>query len=135
MSHRLDLYQVISFIWYTASVSAGARGKDERSEMSWNEKVAAALARLEKPSPKTSAEELREIIDDVVIGKSRTEIVEMHQLDPVITALARVTMAIQGKGAVWPLAEGGWYASQGKEQPYIVAPDFATAWKHARGLI
>lgn len=102
--------------------------------MNWNQKIAAALAKLEKPSPKTSAAELREIIDDVVIGKLRSEIVKMHGHDPVITALARVTMAIQGEGEVWPIVKGGWYARQGIEQPYSVAPGFATAWKEARDL-
>jgi hypothetical protein len=32
------------------------------------------------------------------------------------------------------LEAGGWYAFQGYEHPYKVAPGFAVAWKQARGL-
>ena len=41
---------------------------------------------------------------------------------------------VQGTGRVLPLDAGGWYAFQGHEQPYEVAPGFAAAWKKARGL-
>jgi hypothetical protein len=102
--------------------------------MSWVEKVAAALVKLEKPSPKTSVAQLREIIDDVVIGKTSTEIVEKHGIDPVKTVLARVTTATQGSQKVQPLADGGWYAFRGRAQPYSVAPGFVAEWKKARGI-
>ncbi len=37
-------------------------------------------------------------------------------------------------GRVRSLATGDWYELKSDDQPYVVASDFAAAWKKARGL-
>jgi hypothetical protein len=102
----------------------------------WNGQVADALTHLEKPGRKLSRAEYCEIIDAVVTGKlTAAEIAEKYGThDLVMTALGHVTTAIQGGDRVRPLAEGGWYAFKGHDQPYAVASGFVDAWKEARGL-
>jgi hypothetical protein len=106
------------------------------STTDWKGQVVDALAHLVKAGRKLSPAEYREIIDDVVIGTlTAAEIAEKHGThDLVMTALGHVTTAIQGGGAVRPLAEGGWYVFKGHHQPYAVAPGFTAAWKEARDI-
>ena len=64
------------------------------------------------------------LIDDVVAGKfAAAELAVIHGLpqEGVRTTLGRVTRAV-GTGGVRSLDAGGWYAFQGYEHPYKVAP-------------
>jgi hypothetical protein len=63
------------------------------------------------------------------------ELAVIHGLpqEGVRTTLGQVTRAV-GTGGVRSLEAGGWYAFQGYEHPYKVAPGFAAAWKQKRGL-
>jgi hypothetical protein len=75
------------------------------------------------------------LIDDVVAGKlAAAELATIHGVpqEAVKTTLGQVTRAA-GMGGK-SLEAGGWYAFQGYEHPYKVAPSFAVAWKQARGL-
>jgi len=73
------------------------------------------------------------IIDD--IGKlAADELAMIHGIPEawIEVTLGHITRTAQGAGRVLPLAGGGWYAFQGHEHPYEVAPGFAVAWKKAR---
>jgi len=74
-----------------------------------------------------------DVIDDVVAGELKAPVIEDKHgsHDVLISALAHVTMTVQGQGSVLPLAEGGWYQRVG--DTYTVAPGFAAAWRAARG--
>jgi hypothetical protein len=76
------------------------------------------------------------LIDDVVAGKfAAAELATMHGIPQqwIRTTLGQVTRAL-GTGPLRSLEAGAWYAFKGHEQPYVVAPGFAAAWKRARGL-
>ena len=75
------------------------------------------------------------LIDDIVAGQfAAAELATIHGVpqEAVKTTLGQVTRAA-GMGGK-SLEAGGWYAFQGYEHPYKVAPSFAVAWKQARGL-
>jgi hypothetical protein len=76
------------------------------------------------------------LIDDVVAGKFDVgDLATIHGMPQewISTTLGHITRAV-GTGRVRPLETGGWYAFQGYEHPYGVAPGFIAAWKQARGL-
>jgi hypothetical protein len=104
----------------------------------WADKVSHAITNLEiKTDRVLEPGQSLAIIDDVVEGKLAVyELAIIHGIPEawIKVTLGQVTRAVQGKGRARPLDAGGWYAFRGHEHPYEVAPDFATAWKKARGL-
>jgi hypothetical protein len=104
----------------------------------WTDKVKDAIANLETKTGRViEPDQALAIIDDVVEGKlAADELVMIHGIPEawIEVTLGHVTRMVQGTGRVLPLDAGGWYAFQGREQPYEVAPGFAAAWKQARGL-
>ena len=103
----------------------------------WAAKVSNAINTLKlKTDRVVEPDQSLALIDDVVAGKfAAVELAAMHGLpqEGVKTALGLVTRAC-GTGSVRSLEAGGWYAFQGYDHPYKVAPGFAAAWKQARGL-
>jgi hypothetical protein len=103
----------------------------------WAAKVRDAITNLEIDTGRVlKPTKALAIIDDVVAGKfAAAELATIHGIpqDWIETTLGHVTRAV-GTGRVGSLAAGGWYAFQGYEHPYAVAPGFVTAWKQARGL-
>ena len=75
-------------------------------------------------------------LDALCSGAATNRDALMQQLDVtedgILSLLANVTMAIQGKGKVLPMAEGGWY--EGGPEGYRVNPDFAREWLARRGM-
>jgi hypothetical protein len=104
----------------------------------WTDKVRHAITNLEAKSARLlEPGQALAIIDDVVEGKlAAYELAIIHGIPEagIKATLGQVTRIIQGTGRAMPLDAGGWYAFQGHEQPYEVAPGFATAWRKARGL-
>jgi hypothetical protein len=102
----------------------------------WANKVRAAITNLQANSHRALEPDQAVAIDDVVEGKlAPYERAIIHGIPEawIEVALGHVTRVVQGTGRVLPLDAGGWYAFQGHEQPYEVAPGFAAAWKKARG--
>ena len=103
----------------------------------WAAKVRNAITKLEINIGRVlEPDRSLAVIDDVVAGKfAAAELATIHGIpqDWIETTLGHVTRAV-GTGRVGSLAAGGWYAFQGYEHPYAVAPGFVTAWKQARGL-
>jgi hypothetical protein len=103
----------------------------------WFAKVRNAIMNLELKTQRVlDPDQSLALIDDVVAGKfAAAELASIHGLpqEGVKTTLGQVTRAV-GMGRVPSLEAGGWYAFQGHEHPYQVAPGFAAAWKQARGL-
>jgi hypothetical protein len=104
----------------------------------WTDKVRAAITVLEiKTDRVLEPGQALALIDDVVEGKlAAYELAIIHGIPEagIKATLGQITRTVQGTGRVLPLAAGGWYAFQGHEHPYKVAPDFVAAWKKARGL-
>ena len=104
----------------------------------WADKVRDVITNLETKIDRVlGPNQSLAILDDIVAGKlDVAELAVIHgiQQDWIETTLGHVTHVVQGAGRVLPLAAGGWYAFQGYEHPYEVAPGFAAAWKKARGL-
>jgi hypothetical protein len=102
----------------------------------WAAKVRDAIANLEINTGRVlEPAKALAIIDDVVAGKfAAAELAMIHGIPEewVRTTLGHITRAV-GTGRAQSLAAGGWYAFQGHEHPYAVAPGFAAAWKQARG--
>jgi hypothetical protein len=99
----------------------------------WAAKVRAAIANLQVDTDRVlEPAKALAIIDDVVAGKFATaELATVHGIPQewIRTTLGHITRAV-GTGRVRSLAAGGWYAFQGHEHPYAVAPGFvAAAWK------
>ena len=63
--------------------------------------------------------------EEVLAEKLRLEV--GLSKDGFMTILSNVTMAIQGKGSVMPLAMGGWYSNQ--NGVCMVHPNFRKAWQ------
>jgi hypothetical protein len=104
----------------------------------WTDKVRNAIANLDTEIGRVlEPGQALALIDDVVEGKlAAYELAIIHGIPEawIEVTLGHVTRMVQGTGRVLPLDAGGWYAFQGREQPYEVAPGFAAAWKQARGL-
>ena len=104
----------------------------------WADKVRAAITNLETKTDRVlEPDQALAIIDDVVEGNfAAAELATIHGIpqESIRTTLGHVTRMVQGTGRVLPLDAGGWYALQGHEHPYKVAPGFAAAWKKARGV-
>jgi hypothetical protein len=104
----------------------------------WTDQVSNAIANLETNTDRVlEPARALAILDDVVEGKlAAYELAIIHGIPEawIGVTLGHVTRMVQGTGRVLPLDAGGWYAFQGHEQPYEVAPGFAAAWKKARGL-
>jgi hypothetical protein len=104
----------------------------------WADKVRAAITNLQTTSHRVlEPAQALAIVDDVVEEKLESdELAMIHGVrqEWIETTLGHVTRTVQGTGRVLPLDAGGWYAFQGRGQPYKVAPGFAAAWKKARGL-
>ena len=103
----------------------------------WANKVKAAITNLETKSRVLEPNQALAIIDDVVEEKlAAYELAIIHGIPEtwIKVTLGHVTRMVQGRGRVRLLDAGGWYAFQGHEQPYKVAPGFVAAWKDARGL-
>ena len=104
----------------------------------WTDQVSNAIANLETNTDRVlEPARALAILDDVVEGKlAAYELAIIHGIPEawIEVTLGHVTRMVQGTGRVLPLDAGGWYAFQGHEQPYEVAPGFAAAWKKARGL-
>jgi hypothetical protein len=103
----------------------------------WSDKVRNAITNLETKSKVLEPDQALAIIDDVVQGNlAAAELARIHGIpqESIRTTLGHVTRMVQGRGRVVPLDAGGWYAFQGHEQPYEVAPGFAAAWRKARDL-
>jgi hypothetical protein len=104
----------------------------------WTDKVRLAITNLELKSNRVlEPGQALAIIDDVVEGKlAAYELAIIHGIPQawIELTLGHVTRMVQGRGRILPLDAGGWYAFQGHEHPYKVAPGFAAAWKKARGL-
>ena len=102
----------------------------------WAAKVRDAITNLEiKAGRVLEPDQALALIDDVVEGKfAAGDLATIHDLpqECIRTTLGQVTRAA-GMGGK-SLEAGGWYAFQGYEHPYKVAPGFAAAWKQARGL-
>jgi hypothetical protein len=103
----------------------------------WAARVSNAINNLKlKTNRVVEPDQSLALIDDVVAGKfAAAELAVIHGLpqEGVRTTLGRVTRAV-GTGGVRSLEAGGWYAFQGYEHPYKVAPGFAAVWKQVRGL-
>jgi hypothetical protein len=104
----------------------------------WTDQVSNAIANLETNTDRVlEAARALAIIDDFVEGKLMAyELATIHGIPKawIEVTLGHVTRMVQGTGRVLPLDPGGWYAFQGHERPYEVAPSFAAAWKKARSL-
>jgi hypothetical protein len=104
----------------------------------WTDQVSNAIANLETNTGRVlKPGQALAIIDDVVEGKlAADELAMIHGIPEawIEVTPGHVTRTAQGAGRVLPLDVGGWYAFQGHEQSYDVAPGFAAAWKKARGL-
>jgi hypothetical protein len=104
----------------------------------WANEVKAAITHLQTKTHRVlEPDQALAIIDDVVEGKlAAYELAIIHGIPEawIEVTLGHVTRMVQGTGRALPLDAGGWYAFQGHEQPYKVAPGFAAAWKEARGL-
>jgi hypothetical protein len=104
----------------------------------WADKVKDAITNLETKTGRViEADQALAIIDGVVEGKLAVEELAMIHGIPeawIEVTVGHVTRKAQGTGRGLPLDAGGWYAFQGHERPYEVAPGFAAAWKKARGL-
>ena len=102
----------------------------------WADKVRAAITNLDKKTDRVlEPSKALGIIDDIVEGKlAADELAMIHGIPEawIEVTLGHITRTAQGAGRVLPLAGGGWYAFQGHEHPYEVAPGFAVAWKKAR---
>jgi hypothetical protein len=103
----------------------------------WADKVRVAVTNLEiKTDRVLESDQALAIIDDVVEGKfAAADLATIHGIPQewIRTTLGQITRAA-GSGRVRSLAAGGWYELKSDDQPYDVAPGFATAWKKARGL-
>jgi hypothetical protein len=103
----------------------------------WESRVRDAITNLElKPDRVLEPDQSLDLIDDVVEGQfPAVELATIHGVpqEAIRATLGLVTRAI-GTGHVRSLERGGWYAFQGYEHPYEVAPGFIAAWKQARGL-
>ena len=103
----------------------------------WAAKVRDAITNLETKTDRVlEPDQALALIDDVVKGKfAAGDLATIHGMPQewIGTTLGHVTRAV-GTGRVRPLDADGWYAFQGYEHPYGVAPGFIAAWKQARGL-
>jgi hypothetical protein len=110
---------------------------DSAMPTDWAAKARDAITHLElKIDRVLDPDRALALIDDVVEGKlAADELAPIHGLPQewVSTTLGHITKVV-GTGRVRSLNAGGWYAFQGYEHPYKVAPGFAAAWKQARGL-
>ena len=93
----------------------------------WAAKVRDAITNLEiKTGRVLEPDRSLALIDDVVAGKfAAGDLATIHGMPQewICTTLGHVTRAV-GKGRVRPLEAGGWYAFQGHDHPYKVAPGF-----------
>jgi hypothetical protein len=98
------------------------------AKRAWTDQVSNAIANLETNTDRVlAAARALAIIDDVVEGKLMAyELAIVHGIPKawIEVTLGYVTRMVQGTGRVLPLDAGGWYAFQGHEQPYEVAPGF-----------
>jgi hypothetical protein len=102
----------------------------------WTDKVRSAITNLETKTRVLEAGQALALIDDVVEGKLaayKLAIIHGIPVEGIRSTLGNVTRAV-GTGGARSLDAGSWYAFRGYEHPYEVAPDFAAAWKKARGL-
>ena len=103
----------------------------------WAARVSNAINNLKlKTNRVVEPDQSLALIDDVVAGKfDAGDLATIHGMPQewISTTLGHITRAV-GTGRVRPLEAGGWYAFQGYEHPYKVAPGFAAAWKQVRGL-
>jgi hypothetical protein len=103
----------------------------------WTDKVRNVITNLETKTDRVlEPDQALAIIDDVVEGKfAAADLATIHSVpqEGVRATLRQVTRAV-GSGRVRSLAAGGWYERKSDDRPYDVAPEFAAAWKKARGL-
>jgi hypothetical protein len=103
----------------------------------WAAQVRDAITNLEiKTDRVLEPSQALAIIDDIVEGKfAAADLARIHGIpaEGIRTTLGHVTRTVGTRGAR-SLDAGGWYAFQGHEHPYAVAPGFVAAWKKARGL-
>ena len=103
----------------------------------WADKVRAAITNLETKTDRVlEPDQALALIDDVVEGKfAAGDLATIHGIpqECIRTTLGQITRAV-GSGRVRSLASGGWYERKTDDRPYDVAPDFAAAWRKARGL-
>ena len=106
----------------------------------WAAKVRDAITNLEiKTGRVLEPDQALALIDDVVEGKfAAGDLATIHGIpqESIRTTLGQITRAV-GTGRVRSLrslATGDWYELKSDDQPYVVAPGFAAAWKKARGL-
>ena len=113
------------------------RGGGRSVPTDWAAKVRIAITKLEINIGRVlEPDRSLAVIDDVVVGKfDAGDLATIHGMPQewISTTLGHITRAV-GTGRVRPLEAGGWYAFQGYEHPYKVAPGFVAAWKQARGL-
>ena len=113
------------------------RGGGRAVPTDWAAKVRNAITNLEINIGRVlEPDRSLAVIDDVVAGKfDAGDLATIHGMPQewISTTLGHITRAV-GTGRVRPLDAGGWYAFQGYEHPYKVAPGFVAAWKQARGL-
>ena len=92
----------------------------------WTDQVSNAISSLETNTDRVlEPARALAILDDVVEGKlAAYELAIIHGIPEawIEVTLGHVTRMVQGTGRVLPLDAGGWYAFQGHEQPYEVAP-------------
>jgi len=104
----------------------------------WTDKVRDAITNLEINTDRVlKPAKALAIIDDVVAGKfAAAELATIHGIPQqwITTTLGQVTRALGTGARLRSLRAGAWYTFRGLEQPYVVAPGFAAAWKQARGL-
>jgi hypothetical protein len=106
----------------------------------WADKVRAAITDLETKSRRVlEPDQALALIDDVVEGKfAPGDLATIHGVPQawIGTTLGHITRVtrVVGTGRVRSLASGDWYEFKSDDQPYIVAPGFAAAWKKERGL-
>jgi hypothetical protein len=106
----------------------------------WADKVRAAITNLETKNRRVlEPDQALALIDDVVEGKfAAADLATIHgipqeSIRTTLGQITRVTRAV-GAGRVRSLATGDWYELKSDDQPYVVVPGFAAAWKKARGL-
>lgn len=98
--------------------------------MDWTKAAQDARVCLAKDRRVYKPGDLVLVIDDVVAGRTPTEIMARRgfKRDLIVTALGHVTKAVHGGGAVPNLDKGGWYRHKGECAPYDVAEGFRSAW-------
>jgi hypothetical protein len=123
----------------SALLFRGTRGKSAMPT-DWADKVRAAITDLETKSRRVlEPDQALALIDDVVEGKfAPGDLATIHGVPQawIGTTLGHITRVtrVVGTGRVRSLASGDWYEFKSDDQPYVVAPGFAAAWKKERGL-